>query len=511
MSAEPRSQPDNNKSTESMGRFLRDVLIVAVVLGGGLAWYWNHTKNETEANKLAKEAKDLLVKDNLAQYLEAEAKLKDVLVKFDSSHAYSLSALAELNAILWAEHHLADRKGPAEDYMRQAEKASNNLAEEFSAKALVGIAEGKAPAIETWLKNDVIEKGGGGSRIFVSLGKALRAQGKLEEARRALKAAYDSDWRNPRFAAAVAESYLEDNDFANAGQYYKKGLDSNSDHLVSRVGMARTFIRQKDQLEKAGQVLESVLADTASATPNVKARALVARSELKLVAGDVDGALADADAAIQADAAYAYGYSAKGFALATKKDPAAVEQFDKAIAADRYVAAFHYDAAHALIDGGLDQDKALAYLQNFPLSKDDRYYMRYGEAYRKVGKLEDAMAMFKKASEENPLNGNARLSMAQVHIDQKNADEAMKILEEALALQEFFPDANALKAKILLEKKDWQTALEAYATALVQWRQGKQPREKLTTELDWVKQYLLKNGQKPMAKVWEEEATALIQ
>jgi hypothetical protein len=46
----------------------------------------------------------------------------------------------------------------------------------------------------------------------------------------------------------------------------------------------------------------------------------------------------------------------------------------------------------------------------------------------------------------------------------------------------------------------------------VQWRQGKQKgREDLVKEIDDVKQLLLKAGQKPMAKVWEEEATALVQ
>jgi tetratricopeptide (TPR) repeat protein len=512
MSAEPRSKADDTKkSTESLGRTLRDILIVAIVLGGGVYWYYHRTQNETSANKLAKEAKDLLFKDNLARYTEAESKLKEVLSKYDASHAYSLAALAELNSILWAEQHIEDRKAAAEEYTAKAAKVTNNLAEEFSAKSLVGIEEGKAAEIENWLKNDVIEKGGGGSRIFVSLGKALRAQGKLEEARRAFKAAYDSDWRNPRYAMAMAESYFEDSDFNNAGQYYKKGLDSNSDHLGCRIGMARTFIRTKDQLDKAGQVIDVALKDEANLTPNIKARALVARSELKLTGGDADGALADADEAIKADAKYAYGYSAKGFALAVKKDPGAVAQFDKAIATDHYVAAFHYDAAHALIDNGLDSEKALSYLQNFPLTKDDRFYMRYGEAYKKLGKLDDAMAMYKKASEENPLNGNARLAMAQVLIDQKNPDEAMKILEEALTLQEFFPDANALKAKILLEKKDWQTAMESYATALVQWRQGKQKqREDLVKEIDDVKQLLIKAGQKPMAKVWEEQAGQLV-
>src|SRR5262249_41410886 len=151
---------------------------------------------------------------------------------------------------------------------------------------------GQGAQIEDWLKKDVIERGGGGSRIFISLGKSLRAQGKLEEARRAFKAAFDADWRNPRDAAAVAGSYLEDGDYANAAQYYKKALDSNSEHAVSRVGMARTIVRQdadqpmddhkKDDLAKATQVLEAVLKEPANMTPNVKARTLVARSELKM-------------------------------------------------------------------------------------------------------------------------------------------------------------------------------------------------------------------------------------
>jgi hypothetical protein len=39
---------------------VRDLLITAVILGAGLAWYWRHTKIQVEVNHIAKKAKDMM-------------------------------------------------------------------------------------------------------------------------------------------------------------------------------------------------------------------------------------------------------------------------------------------------------------------------------------------------------------------------------------------------------------------------------------------------------------------
>src|SRR5690606_35033268 len=144
--------------------------------------------------------------------------------------------LAELNTILYAEHKVADRKAAAQDFVDRAVQRKTSTAEEYASRALLLVADGKAAEAERFLNAEVIEKDAGGARIFAALGMALEAQGKVAEARRAFKAAVDADWRNPRFAVLIGDSYLREGDAANALSYYQRGLQSNSEHLGSSIG-----------------------------------------------------------------------------------------------------------------------------------------------------------------------------------------------------------------------------------------------------------------------------------
>ena len=509
---DPRSPGDDDWSKEKgAGRFFRDVVIVAVVLAGGFGFYYYRTQNASMANKTAKEAKDLLVLDNPKDYVAAEAKLQEVLAKYDSSHAYSLAALGELNALLWGDHKLADRKAKAEEFAKKAMDENPGIAEQYSARALVDLYNGKASEVEGWLKRDVLDKGAGAGRVFDAYGRSLRAQGKLEEARRAFKGAHDADWRNPRFAADIAESYLEDGDTINALTYYNKGIQSNADHLVCKLGWSRTRILRGEGLKEASDVLADVLGRPDSeVTPNIKARALVARAELRLFEQKPADAVADADAAVAADPGYAPAYAAKGLALARQKDAGAAAAFEKAISTDPYVASFYYDAAHSLIDAGVATDKALAYLEKFPLPKDDRYHVKYGDALRKLGKLDESIVAYDAAIKENGLNAPAHFSKSLALWAKKDAENALKEVDMALGAQEIFPDAQIHKGDMLFEAKKYQDALQEYFAALNHLRLLKAPRERLTGMVEKIKGDLLKAKEKDLAKVWETEAGAAI-
>lgn len=501
---------DNWEKSESGGRFIRDIVIVGVVLAGGFGWYYKRSENSSMANKTAKAAQELLLKDDPTAYKAAEAKLKEVLEKYDASHGYSLASLAELNAILVREHKMADRKGAAEEYARKAAAENTNIAEEYSARALLMIADGKAAEAETYLTKDVVEKGGGGARIFAALGEALRAQGKVEEARRAFKAAFDADWRNPRFAQLIGESYLEDGDGANALAYFAKGLSANSEHIGCQLGAARAKILLGAGLKEAAETIVAVLGKDAELTPSLKARALLGKAEIMLHEQKTDEAIAAAHEASQADPTFAWTFLVKARAEAAKKDPNAEADFQKAVAADPYVSAFYFEAARSLLAAGDDGTKAIAFLDKYQGKKDDRFFLEYGNTLKASGKLDEAVAKYDEAIKQNEMNAQVYVAKASVLRSQQKFADAEKTLEAAQAAQEFFPELYVEKAMLRFDKKEYEQGMQEYATALTQWRTAKQPREKLTSEIANVKDFLTKAGQKQYAQVWEKEATDLI-
>lgn len=508
-----------NKKQQSGARAIRDVLLVAVILGGGFYWYYNSTENKKNASETAAVAKNAILRDNPENYAEAEAKLKEVLENYAPSHGYSLSALAELNVILWGEQHVASRKDAAVEYTAAAMKADPGIAEQYSAQALLWTFEGKAEEAERFLVTNVLEKGGGGARIFAALGQAQRAQGKLDEARRAYKAAYDADWRNARFAQLIGESYLEQGDAANALNYFQRGLAANSDHYASQLGAARARIQRGEQIDEAKESIKRAFEDMEKLPPSLKAEAHIAQAELHLAEQKLDEAIASAVAAAEADPADAWAYAVMARAKARKGDKSAVEDFDKAIEADPFVAAFHMEAAVTIAGIG-DAEKAISYLEKYPLKKDDRYYLNFGHVLRGLGRLDEALARYEEAREKNETNAEVYLSKGIVLIAQAEAasgaektkkfEEASEQLDIAVKAQQFNPPVYVQKAQIHFAKKEWEQGLQQYATALDQWRRQRVPRERLVQTIEEVKQLLLRNGQRAYATVWEEEATGMI-
>jgi hypothetical protein len=123
--------------------FLRDFSIVLVLSVSGLGYYYHHVQIEKQVNHVAKKAKDLIEKDTPQDFYEAEKHLKEALA-LDSNNTYCLSALGEINALLWGEDGVADRRGEAEDYTHKADALDPHVAERYSADALILLYAGQA-------------------------------------------------------------------------------------------------------------------------------------------------------------------------------------------------------------------------------------------------------------------------------------------------------------------------------------------------------------------------------
>lgn len=502
------SMGESWEKRETIGSFLRDIIIVAVLCIAGFAWYKKKTDDDIAAHELAKEAASLIAKDNPAELKAAIGKLEEALA-IRPKHAFALASIAEVHALLHAEHReTGNHLSEAKSYLERAEKHAPNLPQTYSAKALLMLADGKAKEAEDFLVKNVLEKDAGDARIFAVMAQAQRAQGKLREAKRSGRAASDSDWRNPRFSRIVADIYAEEGDHANALAFYGKALSSYSEHIASDLGKARLQIRRGQEIDASSNAIEKAL--KAEISPALRAIALTGKAELLLTEQKLDEALATAAEAAQANPAYPWSYAVEAMAKIRKEDvDGAATAYEKAIEADKYISSLYFDAA-MLMAAVNKEDKAVAFLDRYALKKDDKYYVTYGNVLRSLQKYDEALARYDEAIKENEVNAGAYVAKAAILIHQEKYDEAEDALERAVAANEFNPEAYVEKGNLLFAKKQYEAGVQEFATALSQWKQARASQDQLVAVVQSVKQKLLNARQRAYASSWEREAMNLI-
>ena len=503
-----RSMGESWEKRETIWTFLRDIAIVAVILGAAFAWYADKVDKDVAARALAREAATLIAKDNPADLKAAVQKLGEALA-IRPKLGFALAAMAETHALLHVEHKLGDsHRAEAEKYLALAEKHAPNLPQTYSARALLMLGQGKAKEAEEFLVKNVLEKDAGDARIFGALALAQRAQGKLAEAKRSGRAASDSDWRNPRFSRIVADIYAEESDAANALAFYGKALSSYSEHIASQLGKARFQIRRGQELEPSFAVIDRALREDLS--PALRALALTAKAEALILEQKLDEALAMAQDAAKADPKFPWSYVVEARIKAFQQDiDGAAAAFDKAIEADPYLAQIYFDAATIMASAGRE-DKAVAFMEKYALKKNDKYYLTYGNVLRSLQKFDEAIAKYDQAIAENELNAGAYVAKAAILISRNKLDEAQDALDRAVAANEFFPEAYVERGNLLFAKKEWEQGVQEYAMALSQWKQARASQEQLVAVVQGVKQKLLDARQREFATAWEKEAMNLI-
>jgi len=505
------TDPDWNKG-ESFGSAFLQIFLAALVLGGGLFLYYRHTQTKKQVYALAKDARDSLTRDNPKDLLEAKAKFAKALA-LDSTDPYSVSANALAEVLLVTDYGVKSEESSAASAVEQAKKVNAPLDEDVTAQALWLIHQGNVQGADAYISG-IKAKGSLPPGLANALGRIRHGQGKLDEARALLKKAADIAWRSPRFAADLAQTYFDDGDFINAELFYNKALKTSSQHLRSMIGLDRARIARGQDVKKASDDLDSILALPASDTsPTLLAQAHTAQSELRRFEQKYDQAAKLADQAVADDPAYAWAYAAKGAALAdAKKDAAgAATAFDKAIALDAHVGQFYVQAAQGLA-GLKDQTKADGYMAGYAknLKVDDRYHLVYGDLLKGLGNLDKAQTEYQAAIKANGFNAKAHYALGTVLVTQKKDDDASKEFLAALAAQHNFPEAQEALGNIKFAKKAYADALEDFANALVQMKQANVDRAKIDALLDQVTHRLDAAKQKAMAKAWVEQAKQLV-
>lgn len=483
---------------ESAGKVFLQLFILAAVLAGGFAFYYQRVQVQKKAQGIAVTARDKLMRDTPKDFFDAEKDLAEVL-KLDSKHEFSVSSLAEMNALLWGEYGLADREGPANDWAGKADAMNARIDERFAARALILLYKGKAQeAVDYILAQN---KSGAlvGARMHDAVGRALRAQGKIDAALKEFKTAKEGAWRNPRMTADYAQAFYDISEFANAYDGFNKAVEIYSAHPVALIGRARSAIQLGVKIKESTDALKEVLArPEAELPPYLKAMALEARAELRLFEHDGPEAFKDCEAALALRPNYAPAHRLKGILLAAAKKPEAAASFDKAIALDPWVPGTYFDAARSLLDAG--DAKALTYLddQHYgkAAAKDDRYYLTYGDLLRKKGEMDQALAQYELGTKANPNNARLYFVKGMVLETKKDFEKAGAEYDKAIKVQPNFPEVYQQIAMIYVTHNKPEQALESITMALDQYRAMQAPRERLAAVIDDFKVKLPKNLQK---------------
>jgi hypothetical protein len=353
-------------------------------------------------------------KDTPAAWLRAEKLLEEVL-RIHPRNAFGIAALADVETQL-AGAGYENRAARAEETRRKADAKELPFAELFDAHALAMLQAGKAAEAEAYARAllDKYPALPAVPRFHDLLGRAQRAQRKLVEAKASFKRAQDADWRQPRFVADYAEALLADGDLAGAVAAFDRALQAHSGHLRSRIGKARAetaLARQgRGSAKDALALVDSVVrAPDEELTPELRARALAARAEARLVLQDTVGAAEDSAAALALAPRLSAALRARAMVDAAARRPAAAHEFEAAIAADPSDPSTYLDGA-ASLDAAGDPGGAAkllaAHAKALPASA--RYHLARAHLLARQGDAAAARAEESKAAELDPAQALVR-------------------------------------------------------------------------------------------------------
>lgn len=517
------------KKRESLPSALIQIILVGALLAAAVWFIVGRGNRKKEVADKLKEAKIVAIKDNPADIKKAIAAAEEIL-KIDSGSAEVLATLATLHTQLWLVHREPGNDSKAKEYLDRAEKADSKSEDRYGTKALHILASGKAKEADDYVE-ELRKKGASTAKLAYAQALALKEQGNLQLARASFVVASDKGWKDPQYASAFAESWLEEGQQLNALDYFNKAMANSPDHLRSKVGIALARIERKDRVADAAETLKDLLSREAELSPMLKARTYAAAAELANFEAQPDQAINAADKALSVNPDDAWALFAKAKALALKKDAGAAAAFDALVAKSKTAPAFYFDGALMLQQAG-NIDAAIALLDKYEaafkgivnptadgkqqafLERDDRYWLTRGDVLRDSNKLDEALAAYDKAIAAKNVNlVKATYAKGSVFVAKKDYDKAAELLADITPPDGTGALAEAYMAmgEVQFSKKDWATGCQSYAYALSKMKAQGVQREQLNAMLTDVEKKLIAAGQKPVAKLWLDEAKPLIQ
>ena len=493
----------------------------ALVLFGSLyALYAHEVKVEAQVQELlagpkiagglrAGGARADLNKDTPAGWLAAEKGLRAAL-ELQPSNPYAVAAFADVEVLLTGGG-FPDRAGAADEAIARAEAKDITQPERYEAHALRLLQQGKAGESETYLLA-VLGKFGAVPRAIDALGLAQRASGKLLEARQGFRKAQDADWRSPRKVANYATALLEDGQAGEALAAYDRALQAHGDHLRSMLGKALAHAAlaragRNADLKAARALVEGVLTRGDDEVPSlVRAQALAARAELRLLQADAPGAAQDAleaqKAAPQSPAVL------RALALtATERKADSYAAWKAATQADPYDASLYFDGVAVLSEAGdtASAEKLLGAVAA-TLPKTARYYLALARLDLRKDDVKAAEAELDRAQKLEPANALVYYEQGRAAQKRKDGKTATIAYERAVQLRDDFPEVYRQMGALYLDAKAVTEGLRAFTDALARYKAARTPEPQMEAFYEEVRGLVTKAGQKKLAEQWVKEA-----
>jgi tetratricopeptide (TPR) repeat protein len=153
--------------------------------------------------------------------------------------------------------------------------------------------------------------------------------------------------------------------------------------------------------------------------------------------GDVDGALAHYQQALQINPNYARAYNNLGFALLQKgKADEAITDYQQALKIEPDYTQAHENLGNALFQEGKVDDAIAQYQRALQIYPDyEEAHNNLGTALFQEGRLDEAISQYQQALQINPDSVQGHFKLGIVLLRQDRADEAIAHFQQALRLE----------------------------------------------------------------------------
>ncbi|MBX7101167.1 MAG: cellulose synthase [Myxococcaceae bacterium] len=517
------------KKRESFGSAMAQIAVVAVILAGAVYFLYSRGSTKKAVTEKVKEARVAALRNNPVD-LKKGLSLADEALALDGSAADALAFEAATQTELWLVHHEPGADAKAKDLLARAVKADSKGEDRYGTEAMHLLATNPKAADD--FIEDLKKRGASSSaRLALAQGLATKAQGNLKLSRQYFSSAMEKAWKDPGFAAALGEAYLDEGAFNPANDGFNKGLAQNPDHLRSRLDQAMLRALKREKTKEAADAVTEIMGRDGELTPFLRGRALAVKAELANAEGRYDDAISVAGLSAQANADEPFAAFVKARALGFKNDAAAADAFKAVVKASPTVPLFYFEGASILQKAG-KLDDALGVLDAYEaqfknvryqssegkdesyLDRDDRYWLGRGEVLAAANKGDDAIAAFDKAIAAKSVNQiRAHYAKAAVLLGRKDYDKAAEILVDITPTDGTGQLAEAYRAMgdVQFAKKEYPAGCQQFAYALTRMKAQQAPRDQMNALLTDVEKRLKDAGQKNIAKAWMDEAKPLIQ
>lgn len=504
------------KST-SFARFIRDVGLIALLLGGGVFAYRNHVTTKEQVDEITLKARDKMKKNDLGSLKEAE-KLFDEILKLDSDNGSAL-AWQGLGYYYQSEYGLPT-KDKAKQFAQQARAENTESPALFALDAYLQIRDGNPQAAEKEVRG-LLEKDIGASMLAHALGWSLAESGQFLEGDRIMRQAQETDFSAVYFRLTLAEIAHREGNEKDAIKHLDGVIRDNMNpgHALARAWLAALRLKNYGNLTGPANHIKAVT-DAGDQGPRTKGVLAWAEGELALAVGNADGAIQKADECLGILTDYPPAYDLKARALlANKKQKEAMELYEKAVGLKPEYKSIKWDLAR--LKSEQKDDGALALIQQLEAAaaeKGPEFEIFRGDHYLRKGKLAEAKEAYTKAADLGDdaaiLFGFAKVTFEEEKAKGKKADieKVGEALQTTLEKKSTYPEVHQFLGDISLWNFMIDGASAEYEQAEQQYKKQKKPitylvkfYDTVIKEFDTTDEKSIKKDAQKKAEDWKKK------